>query len=76
MMRAWENWPDCIVVDEPLYGAFLANSGLDHPMRDESIAKMECDAGNAGASMATASGAPVVCQKHMNPHLLPSMARD
>ena len=75
MMRAWENRPDCIVVDEPLYGAYLAETGLDHPMRDEIIAAMECNAAAVGASMATIGGAPVVYQKHMTHHLLPSMPR-
>ena len=31
LMRAWENRPDCAVVDEPLYAAYLAAIGLDHP---------------------------------------------
>ena len=36
MMRAWENRGDCAVVDEPLYAHYLANTGLDHPGREES----------------------------------------
>jgi hypothetical protein len=75
MMRAWENRPDCIVVDEPLYGAYLAETGLDHPIRDEIIATMECDAAKAGSAMAALEGAPVIYQKHMTHHLLPSMPR-
>ena len=35
MMRAWENRPDTVVVDEPFYAAYLARTGLDHPGRDE-----------------------------------------
>ena len=35
MMRSWENRPDTVVVDEPLYAAYLARTGLDHPGRDE-----------------------------------------
>ena len=38
MMRAWENRPDTVVVDEPLYAAYLARTGLDHPGRDEVLA--------------------------------------
>ena len=38
MMRAWENRPDCIVVDEPLYAHYLQATQLDHPARDEVIA--------------------------------------
>jgi hypothetical protein len=38
LMRAWENRPDTVVVDEPLYAFYLAETGLDHPGRDEVIA--------------------------------------
>ena len=38
MMRAWENRPDTVVVDEPLYAEYLARTGLDHPGRDEVLA--------------------------------------
>ena len=31
MMRAWENRPDTVVVDEPFYAAYLHRTGLDHP---------------------------------------------
>ena len=37
MMRAWENRPDTVVVDEPLYAHFLAETGIEHPGRDEVI---------------------------------------
>lgn len=33
MMRAFENRPDTVVVDEPLYAAYLARTGIDHPAR-------------------------------------------
>lgn len=75
LMRAWENRPDCITVDEPLYGAYLAETGLDHPMRDEIVVAMQCDAAKVGRAMASIGGAPVVYQKHMSHHLLPSMPR-
>ena len=38
MMRAWENRPDTVVFDEPLYAFYLSSTGLDHPGRDEVIA--------------------------------------
>ena len=38
MMRSFENRPDCAVVDEPFYAAYLAATGLDHPMREEVLA--------------------------------------
>ena len=43
MMRSWENRPDTVVVDEPLYAAYLARTGLDHPGRDEVIASQPTD---------------------------------
>ena len=38
MMRAFENRSDCTVSDEPLYAAFLKQTGLDHPGAAEVIA--------------------------------------
>ena len=43
MMRAWENRGDCAVSDEPLYAAYLAATGLDHPAREEVIAAGDSD---------------------------------
>ena len=43
MMRAFENRPDAVVVDEPLYAAYLARTGLDHPARDEVMASQPTD---------------------------------
>ncbi|MDO9379245.1 MAG: HAD family hydrolase [Nocardioidaceae bacterium] len=43
MMRAFENRADCVVLDEPLYAAYLGRTGLDHPGRDEVVAAGETD---------------------------------
>ena len=43
LMRSFENRADCSVVDEPLYAAYLAATGLDHPGRDEVIASQPTD---------------------------------
>jgi hypothetical protein len=32
MMRAWENRPDRLVVDEPLQAHYLSATGKQHPM--------------------------------------------
>lgn len=76
MMRAWENRPDCAVSDEPLYAAYLAMTGADHPGRDEVIAAGETDWRKvADALLGPAPGGrPVWYQKHMSHHLLPGMA--
>ena len=51
MMRAFENRPDTVVVDEPLYAAFLARTGLDHPAREEVIASQPTDLAEAVAGL-------------------------
>jgi hypothetical protein len=76
LMRAWENRPDCATVDEPLYGAYLAETGLDHPMRDEIVASMDCDVTRVGRALSAMTEAPIIYQKHMSHHLLPSMPRE
>jgi len=43
LMRAWENRPDTVVTDEPLYAFYLDRTGIDHPGRDEVIASQPTD---------------------------------
>jgi hypothetical protein len=71
MMRAWENRPDTVVVDEPLYAAYLARTGLDHPGRDEVLAAQPTALGDAVAALHTPlpAGASVHYAKHMAHHL-------
>lgn len=73
MMRAWENRGDCAVSDEPLYAHYLAETGLDHPGRDEVVAAGETDWRKVVAALTgpVPGGAPVWYQKHMTHHLLP-----
>jgi hypothetical protein len=78
MMRAWENRGDCAVSDEPLYAAYLAATGLDHPGRDEVIAAGETDPQRVITTLV--GDAPddkaIWYQKHMSHHLLPGMAHE
>lgn len=75
MMRAFENRPDTAVADEPFYAAYLAATGLDHPMRDEVLASQPTDWGAVIQSLTgEAPGArPVFYQKHMTHHMLPGV---
>ncbi len=76
LMRAWENRPDCVVVDEPLYAAYLAATGFDHPLRDEVIAAGDTDWRRVAQRLSTGpmpGGRAVWYQKHMTHHLLPGM---
>jgi hypothetical protein len=77
MMRAWENRGDCAVSDEPLYAAYLATTGADHPMREEVIAAGETDWRMVVAALLgpAPDDRPIWYQKHMTHHLLPEMDR-
>ena len=75
MMRAFENRDDCFVSDEPLYGAWLNETGESHPMADEVIEAMETDWREVVAELTgqVPAGKRVWYQKHMTHHLLPEM---
>jgi Sulfotransferase domain len=78
LMRAWENRPDTIVVDEPLYAFYLDRTGIDHPGRDEIIASMPTDWRRVLGGLATEplpASATIFYQKHMTHHLLPEIDR-
>jgi hypothetical protein len=76
MMRAFENRPDCAVVDEPFYAAYLAGTGLDHPMRDAVLASQPTDWREVAEGLARGASAPVVYEKHMTHHMLPGFGLD
>src|SRR3712207_4084495 len=74
MMRAFENRPDTVVVDEPLYGAYLARTGIEHPMRDEVIASQPRDVEAAVAGLS--APLPDGCRLHYAKHMAHHVARD
>lgn len=78
MMRAWENREDCTVSDEPLYAAYLAATGLDHPGREEVIAAGDPDWHSVADALLgpVPGGKAVWYQKHMSHHLLADMQTD
>jgi hypothetical protein len=71
MMRAFENRGDCAVVDEPFYAAYLAATGLDHPMREAVLAAQPQDWRTVALELVESDPAPVFYQKHMTHHMLP-----
>ena len=78
LMRAWENRPDTVVADEPLYAFYLDRTGLDHPGRDEVIASQPTDWRVVLARLTSAplpAGAAIGYAKHMTHHLLPEVDR-
>jgi hypothetical protein len=78
MMRAFENRPDTVVVDEPLYASYLARTGIDHPARDEVLASQptDPDAAVAALSAPLATGRTVHYAKHMAHHIARDMELD
>lgn len=78
MMRAWENRGDCAVSDEPFYAHYLAETGLDHPARDEVIADGETDWRKVAAAMVgdVPGDQPIWYQKHMCQHMLEHIDHD
>ena len=76
MMRAWENRPDTVVFDEPLYAFYLSSTGLDHPGRDDVIASQPTSWQAVLSSLADdplPPGATIGYAKHMTHHVLPSV---
>jgi hypothetical protein len=77
MMYAFAARGDCAVVDEPFYGAYLAATGLEHPMRDAVIASQSRDP----VAVAQACTGPIpqeqslFYQKHMTLHMIPEFPR-
>lgn len=90
LMRAWENRPDTVVIDEPFYAHYLYATGLDHPGRDDIIAAYETDWRLVARSLSGESaliapfdrqdlrstGVTICYQKHMTHHMLASMELD
>ncbi len=78
MMRSFGARADCAVTDEPFYAAYLAATGLLHPMRGEVIASQPADWRKvADALVGPPPGdKPVWYQKHMTHHMLPGFGRE
>ncbi len=78
MMRSFEARGDCHVVDEPFYAAFLAETGIDHPMTAETLASQPNDWRDVASQLGEAppGGQPIVYEKHMTHHMLPGFGRD
>jgi hypothetical protein len=75
LMRAFENRDDCSVVDEPFYGVYLRETGIEHPGRELIIQSMDCDWQSVARTLCECVPAPckVFYQKHMTQHIVPKM---
>ncbi len=72
LMRSWENRGDTVVVDEPLYAAYLSRTGLEHPGRQEVLASQPTVLSAAVEALAGPLPAERRVQyvKHMAHHVL------
>lgn len=77
MMRSFGARPDTAVIDEPFYAAYLATSGVIHPMNDEVLASQPNDWRDVVPMLVgpVPEGKAVFYQKHMTHHMLPSFGR-
>jgi hypothetical protein len=73
MMRSFGARLDTCVVDEPFYAAYLAATGIDHPMREEVLASQPNDWRDVVPVLFSnpRGGRSIVYQKHMTHHMLP-----
>lgn len=78
MMRAFSSRPDTAVSDEPFYAAYLAATGIVHPMNAEVLASQPQDAEQVAADMLgpVPSAKSVWYQKHMAHHMIDGFPLD
>ena len=78
MMRSFGSRADTFVSDEPFYGCFLKTTGADHPMREETIAAMDCDWRSVMETLRgdTPDGSSIWYQKHMWHHMAGPIGHD
>ena len=78
MMYSFGARGDCAISDEPFYAAYLAKTGLDHPMRTEILASQPNDPAAVGKSLAGLVPGDKAhwYQKHMPHHMHPDFPMD
>jgi sulfotransferase family protein len=78
LMRSWENRPDTIVADEPMYAYYLDQTGSSHPARDLVLASQPRQWRLVLDQLTTAPlpvGVGISYAKLMTHHLLPEVDR-
>ena len=78
MMYAFAARGDCTVWDEPFYAAYLAATGIDHPMKAEVIAAGMRDPARVAAACVglIPQQQRLFYQKHMTLHMIPEFDRE
>jgi hypothetical protein len=75
MMYSFGNRADFAVMDEPFYAAYLAATGVDHPMRAEILAAQDTDPAKV-AALCAQPGRRHMYMKHMPHHMLDGFPMD
>lgn len=77
MMYSFAARADCAVWDEPFYAAYLAATGIDHPMKEAVIAAGQVDPAQVAAACTRSApgGKALYYQKHMTLHMIPEFDR-
>jgi hypothetical protein len=77
MMYSFAARGDCAVWDEPFYAAYLAATGIDHPMKEAVIAAGETDPDRVAAACLgpIPQAQSLFYQKHMTLHMIPGFDR-
>ena len=77
MMYSFGARADFAVVDEPFYAAYLARTGLDHPMRAQIIKSQPTDPDQVAVMLTgpVPGEKPHFYQKHMTQHMIPGIPR-
>ncbi|WP_189799473.1 HAD family hydrolase [Tateyamaria sp. syn59] len=70
MMYSFAARGDCRVVDEPFYAAYLAQTSVDHPMREDVLRTQDQDPDRVSKTLISPVSEPVFYQKHMTHHML------
>jgi hypothetical protein len=78
MMYSFGARDDMAVMDEPFYAAYLAATGLEHPMREEILGSQSTDPVEVASALTgpNPGNKPHFYQKHMCQHMIPAMPRD
>ena len=66
---------DSTVVDEPFYAAYLAKTGIVHPMQNEILASQFQDPDIVARQLLSPTDRPIFYQKHMTQHMVDGVPR-
>ena len=77
LMYSFGNRDDFEIIDEPFYGNYLIETGLDHPMREEIISSQPKNVSSVIDNLTQDRSAvgKNLYQKHMTKHMVGSVPR-